>query len=355
MKILIIQLKRLGDVLLSTPLANSLKATYPEAEIDFITSTAESEVVIGNPNIRKVWKVSNRDRRYGVGYMKLLFQLFFQRYDMVFNVNGKFEGMLITIASAAPIRVGWDKKGWRFINTVSVRPEEYRQLSGMAQTIDDRLALVRSVVPELKIDSEIYLWLKREEVETMRFKMKASGIDFSKPIMAIGVTSRRWYRVWEMEKFIEISRYFIEQYDMQIIPFYASEEYEVICEYQKKIASTQVFDIRTESVRELAAMLSLCSLYFGNETGPRHIAQAVGTPSYTIFRDNIATEWFLPSGHPRHRVVTYQEAYGLSQSEFELLFSLSKEELFSNYEISVDFVIDDFKTWATREHVLVGE
>ena len=349
MKVLIIQLKRIGDVLLSTPLANTLKMNFPDVEIDFITSPGEKGVLEGNPNISEIILLTNEERKNKLKFLKKMLYIRQKKYDVVFNVNGKLEGMLITFFSRAKKRVGWDKKGWKIVNTLSVNSEKFRKKTGTAaQTIDDRLAMLTATFGDIKLDSEFHIWLSTEEIEHTRELMVRSGVDFTKPIIPIGITSRRWYRVWEFEKFLAMSHHLIEKYDAQIIPFYAPNEKAYIDSYIEAMKSSAVKRVETKNVRELAAMMQLSTIYFGNENGPRHVAQAVGTPSYVIFRDNISTHWFLPTGNPMHKIVTYQTAYGLTDEEFHALFSLTKEELFAKYEISLEFVKEDFDKMVTQ-------
>ncbi|MCX5774554.1 MAG: glycosyltransferase family 9 protein [Fusobacteria bacterium] len=343
MKVLIIQLKRIGDVLLSTPLANSIKENFPDSEIDFITSPGETGVVEGNPNISEIIVLTSEERKSKFKFLKKMLYIRKKKYDVVFNVNGKLEGMLITFFSRAKKRVGWDKKGWKIVNTLSVDSEKFRKKTGTAaQTIEDRLAMLTATFGDIKLDSEFHIWLTDKELADTKALMEKSGVDFTKPIVPLGITSRRWYRVWEFEKFVAMSHYLIEKYDAQIIPFYAPNEKAYIDGYIEAMKSESVKRVETKNVRELAAMMQLSTIYFGNENGPRHVAQAVGTPSYVVFRDNISTHWFLPTDHPMHRIVTYQTAYKLTDEEFHALFTLTKEELFAKYEISLEFVKSDF-------------
>ena len=61
-KILVIQLKQIGDVLLSSPICNTLKKNYPDSQIDYIVYDYTAGVVENNPNIDNIIKISSKER-----------------------------------------------------------------------------------------------------------------------------------------------------------------------------------------------------------------------------------------------------------------------------------------------------
>ena len=63
-------------------------------------------------------------------------------------------------------------------------------------------------------------------------------------------------------------------------------------------------EIEATTLRELRALTSLCDFFFGNEGGPRHIAQALDTPSYAIYPPGISRRLWLPGDSPRHRGIS---------------------------------------------------
>ena len=74
-KILVIQLKQIGDVLLSSPICNTLKTNYPDAQIDYIIYDYTFGVVENNPNIDNFLKITNKERESKLEFFKFLMRL----------------------------------------------------------------------------------------------------------------------------------------------------------------------------------------------------------------------------------------------------------------------------------------
>src|SRR5258707_5592112 len=107
-RILVIKLRAIGDVLLSTVVLKSLRSAYPDARIDFLTESPSREVVEGIPDLDSVL-VFDGKRESGIGLILKIRRL---RYDMVIDLFGNPRSALITLGSGARHRVGY-RFGWR--------------------------------------------------------------------------------------------------------------------------------------------------------------------------------------------------------------------------------------------------
>ena len=139
-KILVIQLKQIGDVLLSSPICNTLKTNYPDAQIDYIIYDYTFGVVENNPNINNFIMITNKERNSKKEFFKFLMKL--PKYDICINVQGKLEGALITLFSGAKERISWNRKGWKIFYNKPVNADDLIKISGIGNTIDHRLALL---------------------------------------------------------------------------------------------------------------------------------------------------------------------------------------------------------------------
>jgi heptosyltransferase-2 len=139
-KILVVQLKQIGDVLLSSPICNTLKNNFPDYQIDYIIYDYTFGVVENNPNIDNIIKITNKERESKLEFFKFLMKL--PKYDICINVQGKLEGALISLFSGAKDRISWNRKGWKLIYNKSVNADKLIEISGIGNTIDHRLALL---------------------------------------------------------------------------------------------------------------------------------------------------------------------------------------------------------------------
>ncbi len=113
-KILVIKLRAIGDVVMSTVVLDNLQARFPDAEIDFLTEGFCRDLVTDHPAVRRVWVVDkkawrqqSRCKRF-LEPLRLLTSIRRERYDAVFDFFGNPRSALITGLSGASLRIGYD-------------------------------------------------------------------------------------------------------------------------------------------------------------------------------------------------------------------------------------------------------
>ena len=148
-------------------------------------------------------------------------------------------------------------------------------------------ATALSTLAPIKRADGFNLYISDGELRTMRDYMQSRGIDLSRPVIMVGVTTKLLHKRWNMEYMREVLERLLARYrNVQLIFNYAPgrEEQDAV-ELFKRLGSPSAVKIGVEarSLRSLMALCACCSFYFGNEGGARHIAQAVGVPSYAIF------------------------------------------------------------------------
>ena len=342
-KILVIQLKQIGDVLLSSPICNTLKKNYPDSQIDYIVYDYTAGVVENNPNIDNIIKISSKERENKLEFIKLLMKL--PKYDICINIQGKIEGLLITLFSRAKMKISWNKKGWRILHTHPVDTDKQMKITGAGNTIDGRLALL-SPLGNLDYDRDLKIWIKDEERKNIKKIMESAGINLEKPIISFGVTSRREFRIWPKDRFAKLIDFLYEKYGIQAVLFYApndkkynsEEEY---CNSVKELVQNKeaVFtNIKTKSARELIGLLAESDMYIGNDNGPRHFAQAVDTPSFAIFTTLNNKKSFCPHDNPRHKAVDVQDVLEMSDDQYLEYMKKDEEYIRNTNDIPYDFV-----------------
>lgn len=133
----------------------------------------------------------------------------------------------------------------------------------------------------------------------------------------------------------------VEEFNAQVILFYSPDEKNFIKNLHKQLNSKNIFaNIETKSIRELAALISNCDMFFGNEGGPRHIAQSLDIPSFAIFSPKSSKKEWLGIFNEKHQGVEPKDIYpdcsSLSYKDSYLLiqpdYILSKiKEIYSQF------------------------
>ena len=280
-KILVIQNKRIGDVLIASLIASNIKTVFPESEIHYFVYDYTSGVIENHTCIDKIIQINEKKLKKIPNLIKTTSKLRKEKYDIVFDPYAKFQSRFICLFSGAKIRVGFKKKQKNPILTFYTHNvnflKEKTHICG--KSIQDRVHLVSSAFP-LKnpiYDPKIYL----SKSEKKQSKLKA----YKKPIIMFGILGSTPQKSMPNTYVVELIDHLTSKYDINILFNYAphqkSEAQKIYngCKHNNAI----IFDIYEDSIRGFIALMNECSLLVSNEGGAVHIAKALEKPTFTIF------------------------------------------------------------------------
>ena len=157
MKILVIQKKKIGDVLISTVLFEILKEKFPSAKIHYLIYENSSAVVQNNPNIDKIVILKEQVKNSLFKFIYFLFEIRKENYDIIIDCYGKPNSVLISALSGAAKKIGF-KKGYTdffYSDTVQRTKESF---SVAKKAIEHRMLLLEPLGISFRLVSpKIYL------------------------------------------------------------------------------------------------------------------------------------------------------------------------------------------------------
>ena len=185
---------------------------------------------------------------------------------------------------------------------------------------------------DIKYDHEYNIDITLDEKKKIKEKMVDAGIDFKKPVIAFAINSRRPEKIWNIEYMELLIKKVLEDKKAQAIFYYSPAEKKFALDMHKKLGlRTDVFtNVVTESIRELAVLLSECDMFIGNEGGPRHIAQGVDTPSVAIFSPSAEKKEWLSNANERHRGIEYLDILTKEEIEKIVVEDNSRKKLYDS-------------------------
>lgn len=312
MKILVVRFKQMGDAILATPVCNTFRKTFPDAEIDFVCYEHVAPIFKEDKNFNTI-TITNKVKNNAFRYLWEVWKITRKRYDVVIDLMSNPKSEWFTFLSGAKYRVGRYSKHRGFTYTHKIKePTEFKN------EVEKGLRLIEPLEKEydIKYDTNFRLYVTDEEKEKMKKQMLEKGIDFNKPIIACSVTAKYMHKVYPLNSMVKALKLILEKNnDLQLICFGTKDQKEYVNElYELMGKSKNVFpNIETESVRDLLALFSNCDMYFGNEGGARHMAQGLDIPSFAIFWPESDRECWCPFGGERHRGIIsrdIQKDYG---------------------------------------------
>lgn len=298
MKILVIRLKQIGDALISLPVCKSLKQTLPDAQVDYLVYEHIAPLFQRHPAIDNVLTITPEDRHNRWKYLKKMHAIRKARYDMVIDLLTVPITVLMTRYSGARWQIGFDKGKWRsrLYKTPVPHPSA-------ASSLDAKLSILKGLPFETKVVRTFDVVLSQGEIDQMRRRMTLAGIPPGRSVLLLSPVSRLALKNWPEDYFVRVVDYCIEHYDVHTVMIWGPGEQKAVQALASKVKqpASVCATIETRSLRELAALARNCALFIGNDSGPRHVAEAVGTPTFTIFAPPIGKHAWLPHQGTHHQ------------------------------------------------------
>lgn len=326
MKILVVRFKQIGDAVLASPLCTSLKKTFPDSQIDYVLYEHIAPLFENHEGIDNVIKITKAEQKNIFKYISKVWKVTRNKYDIVIDIMSTPKSEVFTLFSPkSKYRIGRFKKYRGFTYTDKIHEPKVSK-----NKIDKFLQMLKPLEKEyeVKYDENLNINIDENEKKYMRQKMESCGVDFSKTIIAFAINSRVPQKVFNIDKMLKVIEKLIKDLEnIQIIFYYSPEEKEFALNAYKKLGQpSNIFvNIETKNIRELAMLFKNCQMFMGNEGGPRHIAHAVGTPTFVVCRPNLdIKEWLIAGEIHEHfgPLDIEKEAYSLPPKEQEELMKV---------------------------------
>jgi ADP-heptose:LPS heptosyltransferase len=281
-RILLIQLRQLGDILLTTPAIRAVRRAFPRARIDFLTHNMGRLILARNPDLNQLWTYSEKDSLWR--QLTLLRQLSQAGYQLTIDFMYNPRSALMAWSTRAPRRLAFEsRRHWAYTDLVTppaetdyIVREKLHLLAAMGiQGAGERLQL-----PWFEADAQLIInWAK-------------SHPEFAEaPIrVAVSATHRREERQWPVEWYAQIADRLQQEWGACIVWIWGPGEEEFV-DSAMSFCSRSMLKAPATSFAELAALLGNCDLFVGNSNGPSHVAVANDTCSLQLHGPTLAKAW----------------------------------------------------------------
>jgi heptosyltransferase III len=289
-RILLIKFKHIGDVLLATPVIESLKARYPTASIDFLLHAETAHMVSSHPDVANVITFSR-----GKGKMftvKLIYGLWRQGYDLTVDLSGGGDrGAIWSFLTGAKTRLGTrvlkGLAGKRFLYTHTLPIPNSRSHSVLR---DLYLLSLLDIQPE---KPNMAFHFEDEDQNKGKKLLAEAGISADVPYAVIHPTSRWMFKCSSDAMMAEVLDKLSTDYNLRTVitcgpDIKERDRLERIASLCKSEPLTFPGNL---TLKELGAVLSGARVYIGVDTSISHMAAALNVPSLALFGPTGAYNW----------------------------------------------------------------
>ncbi|MBI5200544.1 MAG: glycosyltransferase family 9 protein [Elusimicrobia bacterium] len=301
-KILVIMLRRIGDVILTTPALRALKKRFPAAELHFRAERPGAQAVAGDPSIDRLLTYAPAPGESGgAAYFRWLRDVRRERYDWVVDFLGTPRSAILTFASGAPLRAGpahvWHRWAYNRPLTQSTTAcyaglEKIRVLKTIDERIDDSDFLPRIHVPP-------------DAAEHARRVIDSLWPDANGPLIGLVPASRKGTRQWPAASYGKLASELARALNARVLVFWGPGERAVADAVLAASGGAAKLSPETGGLKDLAGYVSQCRLVVTNCSGPKHVAVSTGAATVTVHGSSDPVSWNPP--HPRHVVVRRDE------------------------------------------------
>jgi lipopolysaccharide heptosyltransferase II len=290
-RILVIRLDLIGDLVLSMTLVRALKRSYPQAEIDLLALPASAKVVMHDPELTEiitydpnVWRrpkalIQPKNWREAFSLRR---RLRARHYDIAVSVFGPWAGIIAAL-SGARRRVGFGRESYPGFMTDNV-PGRHWSPGDHKHEVDYCLELAKSSgaitspadrIPRLYVDPQAC-----QQLEQL---LMQQDVQQAKPVIACHVSSNNGQsKRWPIPYWATLIDKLIREQGAQVIFTGAPVDTPLIESVSHRMQEQAINLAGKTSLPQLVALLQRADLVISGDSGPMHIAAAVGTPLIAI-------------------------------------------------------------------------
>lgn len=269
-KILILKLCCQGDVIHLTPVIDALKHSFPQSQIDFITSSWTASIVQRFADVDKVKEVEYDLNKNFLFQIKLFYKLYKTikrgNYDLAFLAHrNNIYGLLLKLAGVK-YRIGF--KGTIFINHPAEFDENQHEILRYINALKGAGIETITKAPHINLPVN-YAELK------LKYNKENKTVIGLFPFGGVNPGTDMRIKRWELDKYFSLCQKVCDTYkDLQPIIFEGRLEDEKI---------KRPPDIQGIVITDDFNAISVCCVFMTNDTGAMHIAAAYGIPTLSIF------------------------------------------------------------------------
>lgn len=286
-RILLALRRSLGDAVLFLGTIQRVRTYFPNASITLLVPKDYVEIYVGQENIEAVWAYESQN------FFSLVRKIRQQKFDYYFDFHSSGKNIWLVRLSGVEksyFDIHGREKGeqyTRYPNALEWNKFFLKRILGSAPTADGEIFMPQIVLSEA-------------EKELARQRLRSNGMTPGR-VVFLGLGASRRPKRWPPEYFAHLTELLWDRYELGVVLVPGSDEAEQAFTAQI-IDQLRVRGLRPQgrnnillssglSVRELAALLSQCLLYIGNDSGPKHLAVATGIPTLTFFGPEDPGEW----------------------------------------------------------------
>lgn len=320
-RILVVRLTALGDILHTVPAVAALRAAHPKAKIDWVVDRKWAPVLEGSPALDEVIPF---DRHSVWNIVDCVERLRGNRYDCAIDFQGLYKSSILAALSGAPRRIGFERawareEGAAMFYTERVTPSG-RHVSELNYSLAEHAGATRPPAPDYP------LRVPAGGAASVRSRLHDLGITGDYAV--IGPAGSWRAKCWPPERFGALCREIEARGGARIVVIQGPGEKLVVEEVLRAAAPVRVV-VLAPTIEELMALLAHARFMVAADSGPLHLAAALGTPVVGLYgpTDPARNGPFVPGGVVVHKALSEEISYKRRANYSPSMLRISVEDV----------------------------
>ena len=294
-QILITRLSAIGDCVLTLPMAVEAKRLWPESRIVWLVDCAAQSLLEPHPCIDEVLRIEKRWLKKPQNWSHLRSELRSRQFDLVLDPQGLSKSALLGWISGSKSRIGFDYSHGREIAPLLASRRIHRTQRHMVDTYRELLSPFTSIAAGA---GEFQMPIYDAAAESIESALEGLGLhrlnDGSsgnpRPWFSINPGAGWTTRQWPVERFGRVARHAMEQHGLSSVVVWAGESERLMAQVIAEESRGAAQVAPATDLPELVELIRRSEFLLTGDTGPLHLASAVGTPCVSLHGPTWADE-----------------------------------------------------------------
>lgn len=291
-KLLIVRLRNLGDCVLMTPVLETLRQWRPNLEITVLVERPFSAAFSNNPHISRLEVLDRPAGPLGTYRCRaaILRRLRQSSFDLVWNLHGGSTSLLMSLAPRSRMQMGFEH--FRQAHRYSLRAPSAAGIwaKDPVHTVETQLAPLKWLgVPIAESAVRPRVYVSPEALQQADTFLERCGLA-GRPFVLVQPTATLRTKQWPEDRFCRLLRLIRARCGLDVV-LSAGPGEEAVAQRVAQGFDPQVARVLGWGLEELKALMSRCSYFIGNDSGPMHLAAALQRPLVAIFGSSNYNAW----------------------------------------------------------------
>jgi ADP-heptose:LPS heptosyltransferase len=272
---LILGYNHIGDILYRTPSLPHLRRALPDCEWHYLAAPHSAEVLVGNPHVHRVHAVRRDGNRWRLGRADFG-ALRDQRFDVALCTSNKghYADLALAALLGIPSRVAFAYKGMSGLIT---HPAPIAFPAPVPTYVRSMVAHVGGLEPDWDLTPEVFP--SEIDVASAELHLREAGVGAARPVVACALTSRQTSdAMWPPAYYVAALTLASAAADFDVVLLGSAADAPLLEWAAARLPQRRAVLAGRLGLRAVVALLRRCAVVLSSDSGPRHLANAAGTP-----------------------------------------------------------------------------